>query len=469
MKTSHTLLVLGACALFTACTDLQGGDKLAAPPPATSSLPALPTRTTVVGLPGEAEQLRTSYSKLTQLLAKDPNDMKSWLKLSEVFITEARITGNYGPNYDAALDILDRVLASTAGTNKQDMDLQGEALTLKAVIKLSQHKFDEALVLGEKAVVLDPHRAFNYGVLVDANVELGNYARAVEMSDKMVGTRPDLRSYSRVSYLREIHGDVPGAMQAMDMAVKAGYPGSEETSWCRVQLGGLHERNGAIDVAKQHYQQALAERPDYPFALAALGRVEGKLKNYTEAEAHLNKAIAMMPDAHFYETLARVYKAHGKTEAYAEHVEKAEEALIGLSGEPAHDHAVGTAHDHGKSGHGHSHETGLEMARYELEFHNDLPNALANAEHEFEHRENNIDVNAAMAAILYAKGDAATATVHIDLAKRTGSTSAELLLIEGLIAAKKGQAAQGKKLIAQAFAKDPYLQHPLAEEGKSIL
>lgn len=49
--------------------------------------------------------------------------------------------------------------------------------------------------------------------------------------------RPDLRSYSRISYLREIYGDLDGAIEAMKLAVTAGYPGYEQTAWARLTLG----------------------------------------------------------------------------------------------------------------------------------------------------------------------------------------------------------------------------------------
>ncbi len=45
------------------------------------------------------------------------------------------------------------------------------------------------------------------------------------MLNRMVSIRPDIRSYSRISYLREIHGDIPGAIEAMELAVEAGAPG----------------------------------------------------------------------------------------------------------------------------------------------------------------------------------------------------------------------------------------------------
>ncbi len=50
---------------------------------------------------------------------------------------------------------------------------------------------------------------------IDYYVNPCSYDEAVKMADKMVSIRPDLRSYARVSYLREIHGDVGGTPRAM--------------------------------------------------------------------------------------------------------------------------------------------------------------------------------------------------------------------------------------------------------------
>ena len=69
---------------------------------------------------------------------------------------------------------------------------------------------------------VNPYNAYVYGLLVDGNVEMGNYDTAVSYADKMVSVRPDLTSYSRVSYLREIFGDYAGSIKAMQMAVEAG-------------------------------------------------------------------------------------------------------------------------------------------------------------------------------------------------------------------------------------------------------
>jgi len=138
----------------------------------------------------------------------------------------------------------------------------------KASVLLSLHRFAEAKTLGEKALQLNPHSADIYGVLVDANVELGQYQQAITYADKMVSIRPDLRSYSRISYLREIHGMVDESIAAMKMAVAAGYPGMEQTEWARLTLGHLYDRYGMPDSALLQYAIALGSRTNFPVALA---------------------------------------------------------------------------------------------------------------------------------------------------------------------------------------------------------
>ena len=49
------------------------------------------------------------------------------------------------------------------------------------------------------------------GIMGDAQTELGRYDQALATVQRMVDLRPDLASYSRVSYQRELHGDLPGA------------------------------------------------------------------------------------------------------------------------------------------------------------------------------------------------------------------------------------------------------------------
>ena len=161
----------------------------------------------------------------------------------------------------------------------------------------------------------------------------------------------------------------------------------------------------------------------------------------------------MIPDAGFYEELARVYAAQNKTEAYDEAVRNAGKVLVGL--------AKGTE--------GHSHQVGLEMARFQLEFMKDLDNAFINGQHEFGHRPDNNDVNTVLAAIGYAMGDMDAAAIHVERAKLTGSKDAYLMCLDGLVKSKNGEAEKGRTLIKESLEIDPYQNHPFIAEARKLV
>ena len=164
----------------------------------------------------------------------------------------------------------------------------------------------------KKAQKINPYNAYVYGLMVDANVEMGNYDSAVANADKMVSVRPDLTSYSRISYVREILGDYPGAVEAMRMAVTAGGPGDENTEWTRVQLAQLYEKTNNFAKADTLYQSSLNLRPNYPFAIAGLGRVALAAKDYNKAIAYFERADSFIVDNSIKEELVDAYRLAGQ-------------------------------------------------------------------------------------------------------------------------------------------------------------
>src|SRR4029453_1478680 len=103
-------------------------------------------------------------------------------------------------------------------------------------------------------------------ILADAYVQLRDYDNAVRVLDEMVRLRPNLSSYSRISYIRELKGDTKGAVQAMQMAIQAGAPDAENTAWCIVQLGNLYLGSSRLAEAEAAYRAALRRFPDYVHA-----------------------------------------------------------------------------------------------------------------------------------------------------------------------------------------------------------
>lgn len=346
----------------------------------------------------EWQKTLQKVAELQAQLIKKPNEVKPRLQIATIYIAEARITGEHPYYYPAIHKILDGVLS---------IDPKNfEATVLKASVNLSQHKFAEAKELAEKAKVINPNNAYVYGILVDANVELGNYKEAIAASDKMQSLKPSLEAYSRASYLREIHGDYKGAIEAMKLAVEAGLPGSEPQCWSRNTLADLYMKTGETGKAKEQYKINLALRPSYAFSMAGLAKVEEKKKNYTKALQLLDSAAAIIPEFSFYELMGDIYAAQGDQAKAKATYEKVKTMLD-------EDEASG-------------HSVALEKAKLYTKLNN-FDEAEKYAMLEYKIRPNNIDVAKELAWVQYKKNNPAKAKEYIRLAKSTNSKDPELL------------------------------------------
>lgn len=391
----------------------------------------------------EWKSVRSRYESLIETLKKNPRDTKSALGLALLFIQEARITGNFVYYDVAAMKSVDDVLK----IDPENFD----ALLYKALIYLSQHHFADGLAIAEKAKNINPYNAFVYGMLVDGNVEMGNYDSAVAMSDKMVSIRPDLRSYSRISYLREIYGDYPGAIRAMKLAVDAGAPGDESTEWSRIQLGHLYERTGDSRSAEMQYTIALQERPAYPYGLAGLARVEVARKNYTKALEYYNQADTLMNDYALKEELAETFVEMGN-QSKADSVCK-----LVVSG-------LATDAVKGQNDQNVGHYADRELAYAYLKVNNN-DKALEHALLEYNRRPENIDVNEALAWVYYKKSDIASAKKYITIALKTKCKNPVLLTRAALIYNKAGDATLAKSLYQESLQGQPFINKDLRDEG----
>ena len=110
-----------------------------------------------------------------------------------------------------------------------------------------------------------PELARPLTVIADAQIELGRYDEAGQTIQRLVDLKPALASYARVSYFRELHGDVDGAVAAMRLAVSAG--GSPEgTAYVQTLLGDLELARGrterlATTIASRSAKCPLIPRP----------------------------------------------------------------------------------------------------------------------------------------------------------------------------------------------------------------
>jgi tetratricopeptide (TPR) repeat protein len=383
---------------------------------------------------------------LLALINDNPTDSKSQLRLAQLYIQEARVTGNYAYYDVAAIKYVNDVL---------DLDsLNFTGLVFKSLIYMSQHHFADGLDIAHKAQQINPYNAYVYGLLVDGNVEMGNYDTAVYYADKMVAVRPDLTSYSRVSYLREIFGDYNGAIKAMQMAVQAGGAGDENTEWSRYQLANLYQKTGDFKKADTLYKQSLSMRPNYAYALAGLAQIAIASKDYTTAINLYQQADSVVDDNTIKEELVDAYRQSG------DHI-KADQ----LSKEVINELNANAQTAIANQNLGHYADRELAYAYLKIK---DNDKALEHAMMEYNRRPDNIDVNETVAWVYYCKGDYAKAVPYVNAAMRTHSKNPILLSRAALIYFKSGNEALAKSTIAQTSLLNPYIDTQLKSEAETI-
>lgn len=384
---------------------------------------------------------------LLAVLKQEPNDINALMRLAAIYIQEARETGNYMYYDKAAMKSVNTVLKIDS--------LNFNALVYKSLIYLSQHHFAEGLATAQKAGKVNPYNAYVYGLMVDGNVEMGNYDSAVADADKMVSIRPDLTSYSRVSYLREIFGNYKSSIDAMTMAVEAGGRGDEHTEWTRAQLGNLYEKTGDYKKAEYLYNTSLSMRPDYPYALAGLARVAVAANDTKKAIALYEKADSLINDNTMKEELVDLYRQSGQNKKADELANEVIEDLSKDATAGDKDQTIG-------------HYADRELAYAYLKVKNE-DKALEHAMLEYNRRPENIDVNETVAWVYYNKGEYDKALPYIKAALKTNSKNPVLLSRAGLIFLKTGEKQMAKTMLQQASVANSYVGYTLKAETSNAM
>jgi tetratricopeptide (TPR) repeat protein len=365
-------------------------------------------------------------------IRRKPEATKNYIELAQVLLQEARVTGNHHRYIPEAQELLDKAL-SLEPENFQ-------AIIIKASLMMTLHQFQEAKRLAQIAIIRAPYNAFSHAVLTDALIELGEYDEAVIACDKMLSIRPDLRSYARASYLRELHGDLDGAIAAMRMACDAGVAGQENRAWALHQLGTLYLQQGKVDTAAFIFKGILEERPNYAYATAGLAQVNSARKNYTETIELFQQAYKIVPDHGFIEQLADICRASGET---------------GVADSTARE-VLKTFGQHEQGGWNINREFAMFCANHDM----NLTAALKRAKSEYEARPNNIDVLETYAWALYKNGQAQEAVPLIAQAMKLNTRRATLSYHTGMIYYAANQREKAKTYLQRALAENLSL-HPL--------
>ncbi|MBW3615474.1 MAG: tetratricopeptide repeat protein [Actinobacteria bacterium] len=237
-------------------------------------------------------------------LQADPDDANARLALATLFLQKVRETGD--PTFYVKADSL---LTGLAKSRKDDPAV----LIARASLALGRHEFDEALRLGRRAVDLAPGNSAALGVVVDASNELGRYDEALEATQAMVDAKPDLASLSRVSYARELRGDLDGAITAMGQAVAAAGRSGENVAYTQVLLGNLLLNRGDLDGAEAAYVAAEQAFPGFALPKAGRARLLVARGDTAGAAELLGQVVQVLPTAEHVIAHGDALKALGRT------------------------------------------------------------------------------------------------------------------------------------------------------------
>jgi tetratricopeptide (TPR) repeat protein len=249
--------------------------------------------------------LERTAAAMAARLHDDPADRDASVALADVLVRQSRVTGN------AALAVrAEEVARAALRLSPGDESVQR---VLGAVL-LSRHKFAEAAAEAERLAVRRPNDAALQGIIGDGRVELGDYDEGFAAFDRMIAIRPDAASYARVSYARELQGDLHGALELMRMAAEATSPRDiEAQAWAHSRLGELELGLGRADDAARQFRRAGVLFPDYPAVAIGLAKVALTRGNAEEAAAIARRQFEHAPSADLAEVIGDAATRLGRT------------------------------------------------------------------------------------------------------------------------------------------------------------
>ena len=178
-------------------------------------------------------------------------------------------------------------------------------------LEMSRHNFRAGLRWGLRARRLAPDTVRPLGLIADAQIELGRYGDAERTLQRLVGLKPGVAAYSRISYFRELHGDLRGAYEAMRLAVSAAGSRPDDVGGLRVLLGQLELARRRVDEGERLFRLVLRSDPRNAKALDGLADVELASGRPRAALERWRRLSAAVPSPHYAGDVAELSQLYG--------------------------------------------------------------------------------------------------------------------------------------------------------------
>jgi tetratricopeptide (TPR) repeat protein len=394
----------------------------------------------VTGAPASAST-QARIDGLQAVIADGGASAQTYAALGAAMLQRLRETGD--PSlysraeiaFGEALDLDPRNLDAKVGTG---------------ALALARHDFRTALRDGMAARRINPGSFAPFAVIVDAQVELGRYGAAERTLQQMIDFKPTLSSYARVSYFRELHGDLDGAVAAMRLA-ESSEPGTGENSaYVQTLLGNLELVRGRVSAAEASYRGALAAFPDYAPATAGVAAVDATRGNFGPAIGRLQSVVQRLPLPEYVIALGETQQAAGRTAAA-----KATYELVGVEARLLRANGV---------------DTDVDLALFEAN-HGSAAKAVVLGRRAWGQAPSVRSADAYAWALSRAGHDAAALRYSTE-AMKLGSRDPSFLYHAGVIAMRAGRTEQARAYLSQLVEQSPHfspLYGPRAERALEAL
>ena len=371
------------------------------------------------------DRLAAGIAQLQDRLRLVPGDYVGWAALGSAYVERARVTADptYYPKAEGALR---HSIALRPSGN-------AAAHTGLGALANARHDFGAARGYALDALRLNPYDADAYGVLADAQTQLGNADAASEAVQHMLDLRPGLAALARASYDHEQRGRTAEAVALMSGALDAAVDRSD-VAFCRYQLGELAFATGDLAGAGRQYAAGLAADPAYLPLRAGRARVVAAQGRLDAAIADLGATVQAMPTPTALLEYAELLRVAGRGAEADTQVKLAAAAQQLFDANGGTDDLTGAA---------------LALAQGRP------ADALALAEREWQRRQF-ADVADTMAWALHANGRDTEALSYARRAAALGAANARYAYHLGTIELALGDRAAARRDLARALDINPY-------------
>jgi tetratricopeptide (TPR) repeat protein len=381
--------------------------------------------TTATNASAGTDRLATAISRAQDRLREVPGDYATWAALGTAYLERARVTADptYYPKAEGALRKSLEVRA----------DGNAGALTGLGALANARHDFAGARDLAQQALKLNAYSADAYGVLTDAETQLGNASAATDAVQHMLDLKPGLASYSRASYDLELHGHTADAQELMRRALDAASDRAD-IAFCRYQLGELAAQAGQLDDAEAELTAGLVADPEYlPLRLgrarvaAARGQLDAALAGYADV-------VKRSPTPSTFVEYAELLRASGRETEATQQLELAVAAQQLFTANGGTDDLTAAA---------------LALAA------NRPADAVRVARQEYQRRQF-VDVADTLSWALHQAGDHAEALKYATQAGALGTRNAKYAYHQAMIELALGDRAAGRRDLTRALDINPH-------------